>query len=1301
MLNKSTKGNYKTIKGKAMDLSVNKIKGNNLKFKGMKGAFHKDNTPILKFIAPPFDRQNETVTLQIAMLKQDKETKQYEPLEQENIMELDFEDDGTLVLSQDNVREYSRNFAYRYKITNKNNGQERYVVDGFKKIKLKDNSKMNLIEQSDNYLITPKTGPMYHSFVDSDAILDINGKPKKFDSDFVRNHFNKLGGSIKGLTYLLKNTNELENYRYIITTPDIGNDPTSSHKYWPSNQYQCSNIEDFKEFIFELYKRGKGYVADGAFTSQGIHSPMVQHVLKWGENSPFYNMLKVDGKINLGVLPDKTYDGTIEPQDYIGIRIVNSPNIKGYDSKKPIYIQFFDSRLSSDEQQNSNELIKAYDKNPSDHYDITSHQDSIIPYYFEINPNDAKRLKAFGKNKTILLKDIESLNDFLTFENFSIVEKSKASGANFWDGNRDIIKMNLSNPTNSRIDIEGYKNARDYLFGVASFWSETIQSDLILKTALMSNSERKQTAIQNDLSKEEYKELTNSLSEAKSFILEQGKTVEDYIKEFPLQSIETNPNLSAVFSEPKFNEELLSKDTFEKIQTIVNDVIDEAIPNEYKQDNDYRVYVTKLYTPTILKNIYAGALCPNAIEDDGTINQNEMKKVSLNSLNAANATTPEEERKIVIRKITNGINRETTEKIKQKMKKDLQNIDLNGFKLAESIVIQGKAGLNWRFDAAKDIGDLDSVRDKTASFKSIMDGDNQFPGVKQFWTKFISNAAKYNPSLYSIEEITDFWAFADKEDMLNKNFDEKLDAWFKSLSEEEQKIHENQMPYVKEIEFINSTGATTSSNYDAYFNNLTAYLGVDPENGYDKSHDAGNIVQLKKRMENFIASVQPNMAILSHMFFDNHDKPRILHTLPINMELFSKINMQYASEEDKKQAAPLLEGRTDYKRISAKAVAVGLLMKKNIDEIYKNDPDKKDKLTKSLINLVNGKSSASPKPNFKRAEAFGTTPYEISTRDIFKNAGYDNNEDEIIAFHYNLKKNSMHLQENLWEVMNAIMGTPSIFYGTNFGQTGYETASKNVYVQNRNQAMHELQYKDGYRGFYNKINAITELYKQPGLSALRNGFPISLKNTSAINGVHPAAVLYFREKIKEYAEKENKTFDEIIGIINSKNKNEGKQEYERFLSEDLKIDGANGNFETLESALYGLNPENPSTEKNIDLWPIFKYDEKGSKTISIITNNGITRRKQSYKANSSNKTYEVMGIPIKDNLDRCPLKEGTKVVRKIYDSKNEKFVDDKTEYVIKNGNIQSVNGDPIQLTETVETFYVPNQTNINVKYRTR
>ena len=68
------------------------------------------------------------------------------------------------------------------------------------------------------------------------------------------------------------------------------------------NQYQCSDLETFKDFNFELFKQGKGYVADGAFTSQGIQSPLVQHVLKWGEDSPFYHWLKIDGRISLGIL---------------------------------------------------------------------------------------------------------------------------------------------------------------------------------------------------------------------------------------------------------------------------------------------------------------------------------------------------------------------------------------------------------------------------------------------------------------------------------------------------------------------------------------------------------------------------------------------------------------------------------------------------------------------------------------------------------------------------------------------------------------------------------------------------------------------------------------------------------------------------------------------------------------------------------------------------------------------------------------------------------------------------------------
>ena len=1281
-----------------MDLSIKKVKESNLNFKGIKGAYSANNSPVFKFIAPPFDKKNEKVTLQFALLRQDETTKQYIPPKEKDFFEQDFNSDYPLELSQEEVKKYAKAFAYRYKITNKN-GQVRYAVDGFKKIKLKDSSEMNLIEQNDNFVITPKTGPMYHSFIDADAILNSEGTLKDCDPDFVRNHFNKLGGSVKGLTYLLKNTDELKNFKYIITTPDIGDDPLSSHKYWPSNQYQCSNIEDFKEFIFELYKEGKGYVADGAFTSQGIHSPMVQHVLKWGEASPFYNMLKIDGPLNLGILPDKIYDKTVDPLDFIGVRIVNSPNIKGeYDKNKPTYVQFFDSRLSSNEQQNSNELIKAYDKNPDDHYDITSHQDSIIPYYFEINPDDKTRLNTFKNNKTLFLKDIEDLNDFLNFPNFSIVRKGEASGANFWDGNRDIIKMNLSNPTNSKANIEGYHDARNYLLGVAKFWSETIQSDLILKTALMSEAKKQSVALKNDISEEEYAKLADNLSSTRSFILEQNKSIDDYIIEFPLQSIETDSSLSAIFSEPQFNEEFLSHGTFDKIKTIVKETIDSSIPEAYKQNADYRTYVTKLYTPTIIKNILAGALRPEAINLDGTINKDEMKKVSSASLGAAQKSTVEEERHVVISKLRRGISAQNANKIKDKMQNELRKISLDDFKLADNIILKGKAGLNWRFDAAKDIGDLDSVKDKKADFSSIMDGSELYPGVIQFWKDFISNAAKYNPALYTIEEVTDFWSFADKPDMLNKNFDKKLDAWFQSLSKEEQDKHENKLPYVKEIEFINSTGGTTSSNYDAYFNNLSAFIGVDPEHGYDKNYDSGNIMNIKNNMEGFIANVQPNTAILSHMFPDNHDKPRIQHTLPLDMDLFTKGTMLKASDKQKEQAKALLQGRTDYIKISSKAVAVGLIMKKSIDELYANDPQKKEALTNSLINLVNGKANNSAEPNFKRADAFGATPYEKSTIDLFKNAGYENQE-EITRFNYNLKRNSMHLQQSLWQMMNAIMGTPTMYYGTNFAQTGYETASKNVYVQNRNQGMHELKNQVGFNDFYNKMNAITGLYKENDLSAIRNGSPISLKYTSSVNDVHPGALLYFREQVQNYANKHGKSVDDVVKTIKEKMK-KGQKEYESFLSKELNINSLNGNHEIIKKVLDNLNSNNPSGKEGIDMWPIYKYDEKGSRTISVITNNGIPRYKKSNEASADDfsRTYFVLSIPIKDKNDKCPLEEGIELRRKIYDKNKKEFIDENRKYIVRNGNIESEDRSPIRMIETVETFYVPKESNIKTQY---
>ena len=135
------------------------------------------------------------------------------------------------------------------------------------------------------------------------------------------------------------------------------------------------------------------------------------------------------------IAPDGVYymlDGVEDPYKHIGIRVVN-PKGKNYNPDKATFIQFFDDRLLSKEKQaDTKNLHFDYDSAPSDHYDITTHQDSVQPYAFEIDPND-KKLAVFkdGKN-TVLLKDLQDekgakfVRDFLNFPNFSIVTKNQA-----------------------------------------------------------------------------------------------------------------------------------------------------------------------------------------------------------------------------------------------------------------------------------------------------------------------------------------------------------------------------------------------------------------------------------------------------------------------------------------------------------------------------------------------------------------------------------------------------------------------------------------------------------------------------------------------------------------------------------------------------------------------------------------------------------------------------------------------------------------------------------------------------------
>ena len=268
-----------------------------------------------------------------------------------------------------------------------------------------------------------------------------------------------------------------------------------------------------------------------------------------------------------------------------------------------------------------------------------------------------------------------------------------------------------------------------------------------------------------------------------------------------------------------------------------------------------------------------------------------------------------------------------------------------------------------------------------------------------------------------------------------------------------------------------------------------------------------------------------------------------------------------------------------------------------------------------MRNFVLGKRDNDDKSiDFRRQEAFATLPYEVTIRDVFNKAGFPKEndepeikkeiEDEIEQLTWDIIEDSAWKEEKMIQVMNAMPGVPTLYNGTEYAQTGFETPNKNVFVGNRGQIRHKSIEGNSYaakkRGeFYNKVSADMSMSQLPGLSALRDGSTVSL---------------------------------------------------------------------------------------NIDsnVWPIYKYDEKGSRVISIIDPNA--------KAFSEN---PKKAINLKTKNGACPIEEGTEFTRLIYDAKQGKYVDDKSvnsTYVVnKEGQlVNKENGQQVVLNDTVTTFYAKN-----------
>ena len=1102
-------------------------------------------------------------------------------------------------------------FAYRYKLVDKrDNSKYFYQVDAGSVIDYSKNGnfdKFNLVMQDGTKVA--KGGSMTLALPDSYAVgwvYDKEGKPTFDKKTFEKSKYatktfsNKMGGNLAGLE---ANIDKLKKagYTRVVSTPIFTDDSLSSHSYWNKNCMQMSNsignIDNYASFQKKLFKNGINLVSDGAFVNEGLEGVHFKHMLKWGEKSPYYNWFRANGlqsgPLSMGIFAKN--------KDYVEHKIVNSPYkyeqgadgiIKSsknpnYDAKKPTFVQIFDNRLVSDEaKKDTTKLIKTYDKlDTGNTYDINNHNDTVVPYSFEINPEiynkNVKKLNAYNKNaenKIMLNQPLAA--KFLTQSESYVLEDKFENGFETWDANTDIAKLNFvfSHADTKRLEnlprhereyqtnLIKAKNfeAQDYVVNSGKYWTrktndilneyvaqelknvssnpkeamETIVK-LTNKGELPSNNDINETIVSNVIDGN-YESKTDNLTDNYKELTLQS------IMSLPLDSIEFADDTVAVLGSslitnrattadqiglsryemfkagnPQVTEE--NKNTYAKADSMyteemfkfTDDVMQQVNKNlggnlfEGNTVSKLGKYVLPLVNQDIAKFALVKAVAPKAevkVNANGEISYDydKLKEETTLASMGILADSPEDEANLLIKNLKSGINKiSNADKatLVNALTKRLQGLNENSFALAEMIVDRNNAGLDWRIDAAKDIADMDALRNGNANFK------DEWSSVINFWKNFSEGVTKENPNAYMVAEVTDEYALHDKS------------GKYSTAKDAVMKLHQE-------------AGMTSSANYSYFFTDVANIFNKDITTGVTLDTNARERKIFDKMVgaDNYLNSAPLDSILYSYTFVGNHDKPRMLHCLSLDMELFhTNFSKNY---NHKKIAAAVLKDKMynqvtdadinsiDFNKVSNKAIAMGDAIKggfgKALGRVFQGQ--RKDEvysaISKSVADLASGKYMDK---EFS-ADAFGTKPFDVTIKSVMKQAeakhGLKLSNDEknklFNATFETILKPSMSKFKAMMGFLVSLPGNPTMYAGDELGLTGYEEKAKNVYLQNRNALKWEWlndSNKQFIQDFYNEMNAKMALRDRAELKALNDGAPFTLDLQKDVNSGKPVSAI--------------------------------------------------------------------------------------------------------------------------------------------------------------------------------------------------
>lgn len=1009
----------------------------------------------------------------------------------------------------------------------------------------------------------PITGKITY---DRQAQINAEKTPRTFS--------NKYGGTFAAFIEAIPELKQ--RYKYLITPPIANGDDVSHHGYWNKNNKQIASTQGdtelFGRLMRELYKNGMGYVYDGTFTSEGLEGIHFQYALRWANKNPqsyyWFRMSGInDGPLGLGVVP--------ENKENFRVRFINTPYnyeqkddgtiIKkanpDYDSTKESYIETYDAKkevneLSVNSHDDTN-MVYRFPLNDTNIRELDKNIESIN----NLNKKYGKNIKLDSAEASIMLSE---------FSNFKLDKKTEG-GFVTWDANTDMAKMNyhvsgydeknlmaISDRTQrfheQQMIIRGAKEVQDMAIQAGQYWTGKVKDIQTIYTAQTLSRAKTVDEInklidEGKLPKEariDEETLSNILNgqyllSPKGILDKESITVKSLMK-LPLDTLEFGENTVGVLATSYFtnlattddtigmsrfdllkqnNPHLVSeyanvynkvnqlfqnelKDFAEAVIKKANETSNEKLIDSNGDYTEYGEYVMELMGQDIakyalLKSLSGESFKPSTLEN-GELHYNyaEIKEATTLKALGINAHNPEEEALILEEKMEKGLkalNRDDVSYVADSVSKRIAGTDTISFRLAEALYGIAGLGLAWRLDAAKDVIDMDAVRNKETDF------DDAWNDVIKFWSKFVQTVKEQNPHANLIAEVTDVTQLMqdtygkesnpyDGNTDLGRRFNGEPDAMAK---------------------FFNETGITSEAGYSYFFTNLLNVFSGDFETGGGESATKDSF---KNRLDLLLQTRSADYLRNLYTFMGNHDKPRMIHGLALDMKLFhSPVLMNYPdgkadfsrAHNHREDIIRILSGartmkdvpielrlnvdNNDYFRtVSARAVAQSKLLMDTLFELEGKIPAQDVELIKNaLIDLTNGNYLSADKTedmtriNIKELSSLENAFEEILRLSEKHGLNISESEKQKLMEKVLNEANSKDLSNYLvhgdfdWAGENEEIGRQNRAYLAEIMGVTANSSSYNIYTV---QLARLLKDSLGVSEFYSKKHAIAEGFKE-------------------------------------------------------------------------------------------------------------------------------------------------------------------------------------------------------------------------------